>query len=70
MSMSYACAYCGELENKNIAYRCERCSSASIDEMDGALFCESCGEIRKEDLGIECGLCGATELAVADATAI
>jgi len=38
--------------------------------MDGALFCESCGEIRKEDLGIECGLCGATELAVADATAM
>lgn len=67
MAHSYACAYCGELNARDIAYRCERCSSASIDEMDGALFCESCGEIRKEDLGIECGLCGATELAVADA---
>jgi hypothetical protein len=65
--MSYACAYCGELNDRDVAFRCAKCSSSSIDEMDGSLFCDSCGEIRKDDLSIECGLCGATELATADA---
>jgi DNA-directed RNA polymerase subunit RPC12/RpoP len=64
MAGSYACAYCGELGDRDISYRCALCSSASVDEADGALFCDNCGEIRKGDLSVVCGLCGAEELAI------
>ncbi len=67
MGMSYACPFCGELNAKDLAFRCGLCSASTVDEMDGAFFCNSCGEIRKDDLSLECGLCGAEELAAAEA---
>lgn len=67
MAKSYACPFCGELDYRDIAFRCGLCSSSTVDEMDGAFFCTGCGEIRKDDLSVECGICGAEELAVADA---
>ncbi len=69
MAMSYACPFCGELNARDLAFRCGLCSSSRVDEMDNAFFCNGCGEIRKDDLSIECGICGAEELAVADAAA-
>ena len=67
MGMSYACPFCGELNARDLAFRCGLCSASTVDEMDGAFFCTSCGEIRKDDLSVECGICGAEELAVTDA---
>lgn len=67
MAMSYACPFCGELNGRDLAFRCGLCSGSAVSEMDGAISCTSCGEIRKDDLAVECGICGAEELAVADA---
>ena len=67
MGMSYACPFCGELNARDLAFRCGLCSASTVDEMDGSFFCTSCGEIRKDDLSVECGICGAEELAVTDA---
>jgi len=67
MGMSYACPFCGELNPRDLAFRCGLCSAATVEENDGVIQCNSCGEIRKDDLSVECGICGAEELAVADA---
>lgn len=67
MGISYACPFCGELNARDLAFRCGLCSASTVDEMDGAFFCNSCGEIRKDDLSVECGLCGAEELAAGEA---
>jgi hypothetical protein len=67
MAMSYACPFCGELNARDIAFRCGLCSASSVDEMDGAFLCGQCGEIRKNDLSVECGICGAEELAASEA---
>ena len=64
MPASYACAYCGELSDRDISYRCGLCSQASVEEMDGLLLCDNCGELKKSDLSVVCGLCGGEELAV------
>lgn len=67
MPTSYACAFCGDLKQRDLAFRCGLCSSASVDEVDGAILCDGCGQIRAHDLSVECGICGTEELAAADA---
>lgn len=58
MPANYACAQCGTLRGRDVAYRCGLCSSNMVDETDGAIFCDSCDQIRASDLSVECGLCG------------
>lgn len=58
MPTTYACAQCGTLGSRDVAYRCGLCSSPSVSEQDGAIFCDSCDQIRASDLCAECGLCG------------
>lgn len=62
MPTTHACAQCGTLNGRDVAYRCGLCSSSMVNEQDGAIFCESCDQIRASDLSVECGLCGSEQV--------
>jgi RNA polymerase subunit RPABC4/transcription elongation factor Spt4 len=59
--MSYACQFCGEIEETEVHLRCSACNGENVARGSLGMRCDSCGDIGKAVTAV-CPTCGSDEL--------